>query len=444
MANIVILGAGLTGLSTAYHLEQNGCFDYALFEQDTTTGGLCRTVSKDGFTFDYTGHLLHINDDYFRTFIERVVGFENFNTITRRSFVYSEKTYTPYPYQVNLHGLPLETIVACIEGYVARKKRSTSPKNFRDWVLTHFGAGFGKHFFYPYQEKIFDYPIEKLSASWTGRFVPQTSLAQLLSGALSEPREQIGYNAQFFYPKQGGTAFWVNKLAEQLLNPIHTQHRAVKIDARKQIVYFENGHQEPYEQLVTTLPLDCMLDLLVEPTTLTVKSARNKLLCTSVHNFNLGIRGNISDKHWIYFPEKQFPMYRIGFSHNLAHSMAPENHSLIYGEVGFLNKDASFRHERTEEAVAKTCALLNINPEDIKLRHDIFIKHAYVVFNAWRDAHLPTILTRLTEHAIHSIGRYGAWKYSSMQEGLLDGKYTAEQVITPHRNKSLQGIHAAL
>jgi len=87
MAKIVIIGAGLTGLSAAYHLEKRGFSDYLLFEKEPSVGGLCRSVQQDGFTFDYTGHLLHTSDDYFRSLIQDIVGFENLNTITRRSFV---------------------------------------------------------------------------------------------------------------------------------------------------------------------------------------------------------------------------------------------------------------------------------------------------------------------------------------------------------------------
>ena len=59
MAQVVIIGAGLTGLSTAYHLEQQEFFDYLMFEQESEIGGLCRSVRNDGFTFDYTGHFFH-------------------------------------------------------------------------------------------------------------------------------------------------------------------------------------------------------------------------------------------------------------------------------------------------------------------------------------------------------------------------------------------------
>ncbi len=122
MAKIVIIGAGLTGLSTAYHFEKKGFSDFSIFEKESEIGGLCRSVQQDGFTFDYTGHLLHTSDTYFRKIIEELVGIENLHTITRRSFIYSHDTFTPYPFQINLQGLPTKVIAECIEGFIKRKK----------------------------------------------------------------------------------------------------------------------------------------------------------------------------------------------------------------------------------------------------------------------------------------------------------------------------------
>ncbi|MGE4168855.1 MAG: NAD(P)/FAD-dependent oxidoreductase, partial [Candidatus Babeliales bacterium] len=149
MAHIVIIGAGLTGLSAAYHLEKRGYTDYTLFEREETIGGLCRSVVQDGFTFDYTGHLLHINDSYFRSLINNLVGLDQFNTINRKSFIYSHERYTRYPYQVNLFGLPKDVIAECIEGFVARSTSLKKTRTYPEWVDKNFGTGFARHFFLP-------------------------------------------------------------------------------------------------------------------------------------------------------------------------------------------------------------------------------------------------------------------------------------------------------
>ncbi len=153
MAKVVIIGAGLTGLSAAYHLEQNGFFDFEIFEKENEVGGLCRSKFQDGFTFDYTGHLLHVNDDYFGKLLDDIVGLKNFEQIQRRSYIHSKDTYTPYPFQINLKGLPEDVIVECIEKFVSRPNIK-NPKSFYQWVQTHFGEGLGKHVFFPFQNKM--------------------------------------------------------------------------------------------------------------------------------------------------------------------------------------------------------------------------------------------------------------------------------------------------
>ncbi len=430
MAEIVIIGAGLAGLSGAYHLEKLGFTDYKLFEKEPEVGGLCRSVYQDGFTFDYTGHLLHINDDYFKKFIETVVGFENFNTINRRSFIYSQDTYTHFPFQVNLFGLPPSTIAECIEGFITRPQKKKIPKNFKSWVLANFGKGIAEHFFYPYQEKIFSYPVEKLSSSWTGRFVPQTSLTEMLAGALRPPQEQqIGYNAHFFYPKKDGIFFWIKKLHAQLKQPVYMQKTVTKIDIQEKKVIFADGSCEQYTTLVNTMPLNVFLALIKDSSSSNLSRHSKKLLCNSVVNFNLGIkRENLSDKHWIYYPEKKFPFYRIGFSHNFAKSMAPQGHSSLYGEFSYLQKSQDEVSQILKAALNQTKKILKIDDSEIATEKIITINHAYVIFDAWRDKNLPLIQKNLEENDIYSIGRYGGWKYSSMQEGLLEGKEIAEKL----------------
>src|SRR5690606_21440795 len=57
---VVILGAGLTGLSAAYHLRRG---PFMLVEKDAEVGGHARSHREQGYTFDRTGHWLHLRDD---------------------------------------------------------------------------------------------------------------------------------------------------------------------------------------------------------------------------------------------------------------------------------------------------------------------------------------------------------------------------------------------
>lgn len=54
---------------------------------------------------------------------------------------------------------------------------------------------------------------------------------------------------------------------------------------------------------------------------------------------------------------------------------------------------------------------------------------AYVIYDKNRQKALDHIFPFLEKNHIHSTGRYGGWKYSFMEEAILDGKEAAEKTI---------------
>ncbi len=432
MAKVVILGAGLTGLSVAYHLEQKNFSDYLIFEQHERSGGLLRSFKQDGFTFDLTGHLLHSNDAYFSAFLASVVGMDNLNQVTRRAAIYSNNTYADYPFQMNLRTLPFDVIYECIDGFIKRNQSSRLPKNFHEWVLKYFGAGIGKHFFFPYNRKLLAYNLKNITPSWTGRFVPQTNLKALLQGSLHSAEQKVGYNSSFYYPKSDGIELLIKKTEAKLKKSIKLNYQAEAIDMKTKTVFFQNGHQEKYDTLITTMPLDRLLMQVKTPGHLSFHAAQQNLLCNSVININLGIdRENISDKHWIYFPEKQFPFYRLGFWNNINQASVRPGHSGLYGELSYLPKNniRKLSEQKANYATQKALEFLKLEPKNIVTQKILHLDYAYVIYNQWREKNLERLLQRLTQENIFSIGRFGAWKYSSMQEAVLDGKDAAEQIL---------------
>ena len=433
MARIVILGGGLTGLSAAYNLEKSGFFDYKIFEKNSSNGGLLRSVKKDGFTFDYTGHLLHTSNDNFKEFISKIVGFENLIEQRRKSFIFSNNTYTNYPFQENLAGLPAGVISDCITGFLKRKTSIKSAQTFKEWVLKYFGAGFGKHFFYPYNSKLLCQTIDKIHPSWTGRFVPKTKLETIIEGIANGPSaSRSGYNSKFFYPKSGGIQTIIDALVRNIKTPIVNNHEAVEINRQQKIVTFSNGKTEPYEHLVSTMPLPHLLKRLNKKNNSSFKNAGKKLFATNVINFNIGVDvENISNKHWVYVPEKKYDFYRFGFWKNFSPTMAPSNASSIYGELSYRPEITNNEkvHKLVEKSANDTLKILGLSNNNIILRKDLLLENAYVIFDHWREKNIKRLHKSIEKSAIYSVGRFGEWKYSSMQEAFLDGKDICDQLV---------------
>jgi len=67
---VLVIGAGPTGLSAAYHLGA----DAILLEQEDRVGGWCRSIVDRGFTFDYAGHIMFSNDPVVHELYELLLG----------------------------------------------------------------------------------------------------------------------------------------------------------------------------------------------------------------------------------------------------------------------------------------------------------------------------------------------------------------------------------
>ncbi|MDD3730550.1 MAG: NAD(P)/FAD-dependent oxidoreductase, partial [Endomicrobiaceae bacterium] len=69
MTNNIVIGGGISGLSFAYFTKK----PYILFERSNEPGGLCKSIKEDGFTFDYSGHFIHIKDPAVKNLLEKLI-----------------------------------------------------------------------------------------------------------------------------------------------------------------------------------------------------------------------------------------------------------------------------------------------------------------------------------------------------------------------------------
>ena len=432
---IVIIGGGLAGVSAGYHLAE---YDPILFEKEAAIGGLCRSFAQDGFTFDCTGHLIHLKNAYTKELISTILP-DAFNAHERRAAIYSKSTTTPYPFQANTYGLPPEVVKECVMGFVESMKATTNggPKNFHDWVLQTFGTGIANHFMLPYNEKFWKQDLRTITADWVSWSIPKPTLDEVVNGALGLTNKGMGYNPKFLYPKDGG----IDCLPQALARPIsHVQTNSTVeyVDAKKKYVRMTSGVEEPYDLLISTVPLPVIYRMLKHPPSASQAAARD-LHAISVLNINIGVkRPDISDQHWLYFPENEFIFSRVGFPMNFSKSAGPEGASSIYIEITHSPEQRPNVDEAIDRSLGdlRKCGILT-KDDSILTCHVLDIKFAYVVFDEHRQKHLRNLIDYLESIDIYTAGRYGQWDYYSMEDSILSGKAAAERVVSA----ICQGVH---
>lgn len=428
MKKVVIIGGGLAGLSAGFHLTE---YEPALFEREKEIGGLCRSFTQDGFTFDCTGHLIHLKNDYTKELIARILP-DAFTSHERLSAIYSKSVTTPYPFQANTYGLPPEVVNECLMGFIESMQATSAepPNNFYDWALRTFGTGIAKHFMLPYNEKFWKRDLHHVVADAASWSIPKPTLAEVVNGALGLTNKGMGYNPKFIYPKDGGIDCLPRALSTSITN-IQSGLSVERIDPKRKVVTLTGGREETYDALISTLPLPVVFRML-EDTSDTLRHDAAGLNALSVLNINIGVdRAGISDQHWIYFPEDRFIFSRVGFPMNFSAAVAPEGTSSIYIEITHPSGSTLNIDEAFDRSIAdlQRCGILN--PGDrILTRHVLDIEYAYVVFDAHRQAKVGNLIDYLESRDIFAAGRYGRWEYFSMEDSILSGKAAAERVMT--------------
>lgn len=422
---IIILGAGLSGLSAAWHLQKKGV-ECLVLEKEKEAGGLCRSKKVNGFTFDYSGHLLHFRHDYTFNMVKNILGCDLVEH-RRSARIYLCGVYSQYPFQANLYGLPPAIIKDCLLGFISASRNKSSGKEkltFLDWINETFGIGIAKYFMVPYNTKFWTVSPNKMTCEWLDGFIPVPSLGQLVDGTIKISRRQFGYNAHFWYPKKGGIFEVVSALTKEVRN-IHTDCQVMDIDNNE--IKLTSGVRERFDYLISTIPLPEMANL-IKVLPAGISASFKKLRWNSILNINLGIGRNDSLKqHWIYFPQKELSFFRVGFPHSFSSSAVPPGKSSLYVEVSY-SRSKPLDKKNIVERIIRELKTTGIFGQDEKIFvHDINdIKYGYPIYDVNYAVARKAILEYFAGRNIITCGRYGSWRYMSMEDCILNSYKIAE------------------
>ena len=186
----------------------------------------------------------------------------------------------------------------------------------------------------------------------------------------------------------------------------------------------------PFDRLIFSLPL-CYVPRFIPNLPPEVKRACDGLRYQGIYCVNVGVdREAISDKHWIYYYEDDFPFHRLSLPANFSPDCVPPGKSSIATEVAFsavrpLNKDTA-----VEKTIEGLIAARLITPDDnISLVHTEEILPAYIIYDLNHAEYIKIIREFLLENGIHNVGRFGEWQYFNMDHSMRSGKTAADSIL---------------
>ena len=417
---IAIIGAGPCGLGAGWALKERGHKDWAILERNGHVGGLSASFKDEkGFTWDIGGHVLFSHYPVFDQIINKAMGDDGLISHYRKSFVRSNNTWVPYPFQNNLSFLPPDVQSECLQG-LKEADRESEVENFDDWIQAVFGKGIARHFMQPYNWKVWGVPLKEMSFHWIKERVSVIDYESVLKN-INLAKEEItwGPNERFAFPKNGGTGEIFRRIALEFNDRIELNSSIKAISSEKKTIYFNNGETREYDSLITTIPLDQLLDLITDAPS-SVKERAKGLVHNSVLVVGLGFLSPLQDKErcWFYFPGKKSPFYRVTNFAKYSHNNVPGGETDKY--CSYLCETAYSDHKNVDknEIIDLTKMGLieeGVITEEVSLkeisRHLIDVDYAYPIPSIDRDDILNAVQPFLMERDIFSRGRFGAWRY---------------------------------
>lgn len=440
----IIIGAGPTGLSAAYHLGLDGRGqDALLVEREPTVGGWCRSVKVGGYTFDHAGHIMFSNDPYVLQLYEHLLG-DNIHWQNREAWVYSHEVYTRYPFQGSLYGLPPKVLKDCLIGAIeahfgslkdtpaeaAQTKKA--PRNFEEFIHHVWGTGIAAHFAIPYNTKLWAVPLHEMETSWLGGRVPLPDLEQMLEGALEPTPAPMGPNARFGYPLTGGFQALMDGFLPLIQGEVALNTGVVNVSPRSRTVRLDDGRILEYETLISTMPLPQLVAACGSQAPDRVQTAAKALRHVSVRCVNLGVaRPAITEKHWVYYPEDTV-FHRIFMQGNASpHCNAPGGFGLTCEITYSPGKPLPCDGQALIDRCIADCRKVGLLRDDdvVNVAQQVDMPCAYVVYDHERAHNVGIIRDWLSAHGVVLAGRYSEWEYYNSDHAFLAGKRAAAQAL---------------
>ena len=144
--NCIVIGAGLTGLTTAFYLKKAG-IDFCVLEKQERVGGVINTITKDGFTFEEGPNTGIIGNEAVVTLFDelRTCTIETANDASKKRYILKKGKWQALPMGLlSAIKTPLFSVKDKfrILGEPFRKKGTNPDENLADFVKRRMGQSF--------------------------------------------------------------------------------------------------------------------------------------------------------------------------------------------------------------------------------------------------------------------------------------------------------------
>ena len=424
-----ILGAGPSGLAMALFLKDKT----TVLEKENHPCGHASSFFDQGYTFDYGPHIMFSKNNEILDFMIASLG-KNIKKRKRNNKISYKGRLIKYPFENDLHSLPLEDNFDCINSFLFNpfKKRYKNPKNLEEWLLAKFGEGICEKYLFPYNRKVWNIPVKDLSMIWAER-IPDPPVEDIIKSAIGFETEGYLHQLFYYYPLRGGYQAISDAWAKKV-NPVYNFEVKRIEKTQKDSFIVTNGKQSfEFEQLISTIPIQELIKVLSIKIPNEVKKAIEDLIVNPMYLVSLGIKGEDRNKFTaVYFPEEDFLPNRISFPKTFSEYNAPNGQYSIQADITCSpNSEVWKKSDReilghVKDGLKKKGVLAKdarIVYENVKRT-----KYSYVVYDNNYERNVEIIRKWFPSQGIHLVGRFSFFEYVNVDGAIATALQIARKI----------------
>jgi protoporphyrinogen oxidase len=461
--DFVVLGGGVSGLGFAKRMSEHG-HSVLVLEKEATVGGLSRTLYYKGFYLDFCAHRFHTNN---RDMLKEILALPGLTMVrhVKKSRIYLFGKYLKYPFELQnlLRAMPLnDSIMAGLSfgwNLLAKNFRKPALASYKDWFVHLYGRRLYRIMCRPYTSKIWHTDPAHISADWAEQRFQGENLKRLLKRVVKKllTLDFTSYNLDddslapdggpFYYPRRG-----IQELPDALATSatqngtvIETGVTVTDVSVGTQtLVYSREGRQESvaFGHLISTIPLHAFYAL-QERTSPEVEEALAGLRYMDIIFVYVFLdRPQLSNDHWLYFPDPDVVFNRAVEFSNWSPDMCPAGKTSVCFDItvfaadpdsiwGTTDADLSARVLQDAERVGY------LKRSDVFDTHVFRVRQAYPYYDLAYKAKLDTVVGFLEGGPVSLLGRTGMFQYNNSDNSIEMGFLLAEKFLSGENRRSI-------
>lgn len=446
--HVVVVGAGLAGLSAAWTLAQEGQ-RVTLLERENHVGGMAASWQVGPYTLDHGPHRFHTRDAELLAHFYEIL--DNQVVIRERlSRIYLEGKYFDYPLKALnvLKGLDVFLLARALSDYawirVRQRLKPIPDTHFENWVIKRFGRTLYRLFFGTYTAKAWRMPCTEISADWAAQRIAQANLWDTIKKTLNPPREGEVRSlvTQFWYPARGGIgalsegyARKIRQLGGEILLGAELERIEIQGARVVRVVHRHAGAQHALapDHVINTAPLPRVLELFSPAVPEAAQRALAALKYIGIVFVYLEVeQPSVIPDHWVYLPSNELTIHRISEFKNFSDSAAPGDRTVVCCEITCRPGDERWNLSLAEAARIAEADLISIGllrPGQARGLDLAKLPHAYPVYDLTYKQNLAALKPAYKElENFHSTGRQGLYRYNNMDHSIAMGRKIARTV----------------